>query len=99
MMYLQPKLNKKGAYYPPQSTKAPGLLELPDEFLEEFYNYAGFVALTIEDNTVTAIETRTEDFEAWKATQAKTKEEQAPSEMEQLRADIDYIAIMTGVEL
>lgn len=25
--------------------------------------------------------------------------EQGPSEMEQLRADIDYIAIMTGVEL
>ena len=25
--------------------------------------------------------------------------EQSPSEMEQLRADIDYIAIMTGVEL
>lgn len=25
--------------------------------------------------------------------------EQSPSEMEQLRADVDYIAIMTGVEL
>jgi hypothetical protein len=76
MMYLQPNVDKYGAYYPPQSTKAPGLLELPDEFLEVFYNYGGFVTLTIEGDTVTAIEARTEDFEAWKATQTEEPEEE-----------------------
>lgn len=76
MRYLQSKLSSSGAYYPPQSTKAPGLLELPDEFLEEFYNYAGFVTLTFEGDTVTAIEARAEDFEAWKATQTDETEEE-----------------------
>lgn len=75
MKYLQPNLSSSGAYYPPQSTEAPGLLELPDEFLETFYNYAGFVTLTIEGDTVTAIEARAEDFEAWKATQTEEPEE------------------------
>jgi hypothetical protein len=98
MMYLQPKLNEDGAYYPPQSTKAPGLLDLPDEFIEEFYNCAGFVTLTTEGDAVTAIKARTQDFEAWQAAQVE-EPEPAPSKMEQMRADIDYIAIMTGVEL
>ena len=98
MMYLQPNVDKYGAYYPPQSTKAPGLLELPDELLDKFYNYAGFVALTTEGETVTAIKARAKDFEAWKASQEEEPEE-SPSKMDQMRADIDYIAIMTGVEL
>ena len=46
MYYLRPTPNPGGAYGAPQSSKAPGLLELPDSLLSEFLAYNGFVTLT-----------------------------------------------------
>lgn len=97
MLYINPNKNEMGGYYSPQSTYANGLVQFPEELLSEFIEYNGFVSLTIENNTVIAITPEVEKWEAWKATQ--TEPEATPTEMQQLRADIDYIAIMTGVEL
>ena len=68
MLYINPTPFKEGAYSPPQSLKAKGLINFPDEFLEEFNNYNGFVSLTVEGDTVTAIEPNVEAWEEWKAT-------------------------------
>lgn len=45
MYYLRPTPNPGGAYGAPQSSKALGLLELPDSLLSEFLAYNGFVTL------------------------------------------------------
>lgn len=96
MFYIQPTPNEIGAYSSPQSLKINGLLNFPDEFIDEFVSYNGFVVLSVEGDTVTGIEPNIEAWEKWKATQTETEE---VTELEQLRADIDYIAVMTGVEL
>lgn len=66
MLYINPKKNELGGYNPPQSTFAAGLVNFPEEFLEEFVKYNGFVNLTIEENTVAAIEPDVEAWDAWK---------------------------------
>lgn len=80
-MYIQPTPNPSGAYPAPQSNHAPGLVYLPDAYLETFFSYNGFVVLTITDNAVTAIESNTEAWEAWKAEQPEPVEpEPTPQE-------------------
>lgn len=74
MLYLNPKPFDDGAYSPPQSLKVNGLLEFPDELVKKFVSYNGFVSLTIEGNTVTAIEPNVEAWEAWKATRTEETE-------------------------
>lgn len=50
-----------------------------------------------EDNTLIFDADRYAEIEAEKAVEEEA--EKQPTEMEQMRADIDYIAIMTGIEL
>lgn len=96
MKYLNPIPNISGAYPAPQSNPFPGAIELTDEQAAALVTYNGFV--TIEDGTVSA---NTEAWEAWKAEQAELPEPEAPAptELEQLRADVDYLSAMTGVSL
>lgn len=69
MRFINPTLNEYGGYYPPQTTDAKGLVKFPDEFFEIFQEHNGFVVLTIDGDTVTAIEPNTEAWEKWKKTQ------------------------------
>ena len=80
-MYIRPTPNAGGAYPSPQSSAARGLVQFPDTFLDTFLDYNGFVTLTIENNTVTAIKPNTEAWEAWKAEQPEPVEpEPTPQE-------------------
>ena len=96
MKYLNPAPNPSGAYPAPQSNSFPGCIELTDKQAAMLVTYNGFV--TIEDGTVMP---NTEAWEAWKAEQAELPEPEAPAptELEQLRADVDYLSAMTGVSL
>ena len=69
MYYISKNPNESGAYSNPQSNKFPDSVALSAEQLTEFLQYNGFVNLTIEDETVTAIEPNIEAWEDWKATQ------------------------------
>ena len=73
-MYIKPTPNKSGAYPNPQSSAAHGLVQFPDEFLDTFIAYNGFVTLTIAEDAVTAIEPNTEAWESWKAEQPELVE-------------------------
>lgn len=99
MKYIQRNPNPSGAYPPPQSGEAPGLLELTEEQAALVIQYNGYVTLSVEGDTVT-VTPNMEAWEAWKAEQAdKPAPEAAPTPEEQLRADVDYLAAMTGVML
>lgn len=67
-MYIKPIVSESGAYPPPQSLKAEGLILFPDKLIEKFVKYNGFVILTIKDNAVTSIKANTKAWEEWKAT-------------------------------
>lgn len=90
-MYINATPNKSGAYTAPQYNKFPGSVLLPDDMLNDFIKYNGFVVLTIEDGVITGITPNTQEWEAWKAMQ--------PDPVQQLRenkvADLSAICQKT----
>lgn len=98
MYYLRPTPNPGGAYGAPQSSKAPGLLELPDSLLSEFLAYNGFVTLTVEGEAVTAVTPDTEAWEAWKASLPPDLEPE-PTQLDRVEAQATYTAMMTDTLL
>ena len=80
-------INEKGGYQFrlfPDGEENPCLLDWPDRI--PLYHWDGEVLRRTE-----------EEIEAERA--AMVRPEPEPTEMEQLRADVDFIAVMTGVEL
>ena len=72
MNIIQITANENGAYPPMQSWDSPtppdGYALVPDTVgTESFYSDNGFVVLTIEGDTVTAMEPTMNAWEAWKA--------------------------------
>lgn len=91
-MYLNPETLSN------QSTPAHGLLKLNAEQEELYLAHNGFVRILSTDPV--EIEADTEAWEAWKAEEAeKAAIPTPPTELEQLRADVDFLAAMGGVEL
>ena len=68
MYYINATPNTTGNYGNPQGQLFPNCIKLPDELLSDYLAYNGFVNLTTEGDTVTAVEPNTEAWEAWKAT-------------------------------
>lgn len=82
-----------------QSTPAPGLLELTPEQEKLYLEHNGFVRVLSTNPVV--IEPDLEAWEAWKKAEAEKPEPepQPPTELEQLRADVDFLSAMAGVTL
>lgn len=77
------------------SAKMPvpnGWVEVPAELEAEAKSYLPFIELTVEDGVLVAVAQGV-------IPEPEPVPEPEPTETEQLRADVDYIAIMTGVEL
>lgn len=72
-MYLIPYKSEAGAYPPLQSNKVKGLLEMPGQFMSEFYKAgkraAGFVDIEHDGEKVTSCVWNEENYQAWLATQ------------------------------
>ena len=106
MKYLTSTHNSSGAYPAPQSNPFPGAIPLTDEQAQMVVDYNGFVTVTSHEETIVEDFTKTvyevtpnlEAWEKWKAAQPDP-EEIPPTKEEQLRADVDYLALMTGVDL
>ena len=99
MYYISSVPNTNGNYGNPTSTPFENSLMLPDEFLSEYIKHRGFVIPTTTDGQATSIRVNQKALDTYLAEYPDVKEEDIPSESEQLRADIDYLAIMMGVEL
>ena len=71
-----------------------GWIAVPPQLERTAWDCCGYCELTIEDGVLVDLTPgqRPEPEPA-------PEPEQAPTEMERLRADVDYLAIMTGVEL
>lgn len=82
-----------------QSTYAPGLLLLTPEQEQLYIEHNGFVRVLSANPVV--IEADTKAWEEWKKAEAEKPEPepQPPTELEQLRADVDFLAAMGGVTL
>ena len=92
MLYIKPTPSASGAYSAPQSNPVNGLLKFPDEFLSDFLSYNGFVTLTVNDDTVTAITPNTEAWEKWKASLPEQSEEETET-VPDVQEDTDAMLI------
>lgn len=100
MIYIDQTPNPSGAYPAAKNQPFPGCIPLTDGQATTFRQYNGFVVLSEGPDGETVVTPNTEAWEAWKAANAEMPTETAqPTVEEQLRADLDYLAIMTGVEL
>ena len=99
MYYIQSKPNDSGNYGNPTTTEFENSLMLPDELLSEYIECRGFIVPNILDGKVTIITLNKKALDAYLAEHPDVEEEDIPSESEQMRADIDSLAIMMGVEL
>lgn len=103
MRYIQSTQNQSGAYPPAQEDWFPECIPLTDEQADMLVRHNGFVSITsepdpeMEGSTVTVVP-NTEAWEAWKSS-LPPQPEPEPTEAERLRAGVDFLAAMTGVEL
>lgn len=78
-----------------------GCAVFPDGFYSIFYppnkRVAGFVDITVEDGTVTACTWNEEAYQTYleEHPAASGEDAEAPTELERLRADVDYLLMMT----
>lgn len=98
MYYLNSNQNPSGAYSAPMSNYKPGMLKLPDELLSDFLAYNGFVTLTLEGDTITAVTPNTEAWSAWAAS-VPEETEPAPTQLDRVEAQVTYTAMMTDTLL
>lgn len=103
MNIIQSEPNPSGSRPPIQTWSGPvppaGYIEVPAGVdTSAMQTHAGFVDLTVEGGVVTDI---TGDDAAHQAYLESLPPEvpEPPSELERLRADVDFIAAMQGVEL
>ena len=104
MKIIRKTANPNGAYSPIQSWgygEVPnGYAIVPDTLdTADFYNYNGFITLTIEGDTVAAYTPNVEAWEAWKANLPTIVEEEVPSQLDRIEAQVAYIAMMTDTLL
>lgn len=94
-LYIDPTPNPSGVYPNPKLEPFQGSIELDEAQSEMFLAYKGCVRVVSQNPVV--IEPNEETWKDWQG--VDDSGELPPTETEQLRADIDYIALMTGVEL
>lgn len=110
MKIISKSANPSGSYFSPQDWPEGAAIPMkaavwPDALdTAAFYAHNGFVILDIRQlegvDTVTSYRPNTEAWEAWKQAEAdKPQPETEPTETERLRADVDFLAAMAGVEL
>lgn len=97
MKIIQKQPNASGAFPAPQSWNSnvpPSGYAIIDLDMTEFYEYNGFVTLTIEDDTVTAYTPNVEAWEEWKASLPEPEEpepttEERIAELEATNAELE----------
>lgn len=67
MYYINATPNESGNYGNPMGNSFPGCINLPDDLLTPYIEARGFVTLTLDGNTVTALETNQEALDAYLA--------------------------------
>ena len=90
MHYIQSKPNEFGNYGIPMDQIFTGCLTLPDEFFSLYIEARGFVNLTLDGNTVTAVETNQGALDAY-------LEEYPDNPVEPIPTDHEILMTLLGV--
>ena len=102
MYYINPTLREDGSYPPLQSSKAPGLLAFPAEFMSVFYpeekRAAGFVTIEHDGQAVTACVWNEEAYRAWSESNPEPEPQPEEPTLEERVSGIEN-AIERGLSL
>jgi uncharacterized small protein (DUF1192 family) len=69
MIYINSNPNPSGAYSNPQTQPFPSCVALTDEQAATFFQYNGFVEVTVDNGGAVTVEPNMEVWEAWKKEQ------------------------------
>ena len=84
----------------PDGCLAPdGYAVIPESFAPVWEQYKPFVTVVIEDDVITEMTDNPQVRAAQEAADAEAAANIPPSPAEQMRADVNFIAAMMGVEL
>ena len=97
MYYINSTPNTTGNYGNPMNTPFPNSVALPDELLTPYIEARGFVNLTLDGNTVTAVETNQTALDAYLAENSDTDPVTTPTNEERLSALESAMLSMMGV--
>lgn len=90
MYYINSTPNSTGNHGNPMGQPFPGCVNLPDDLLSPYIDARGFVNLTMDGNTVTAVETNQEALGAY-------LEEYPDNPVEPQPSDHDILMTLLGV--
>lgn len=98
MYYINPTLREDGSYPPLQSSKAPGLLAFPAEYMPVFYpeekRAAGFVTITHDGQAVTSCVWNEDAYQAWSKANPEPEPEPEPE-----ATDTEVLNALLGVSV
>lgn len=86
MYYINELPNESGNHGNPVSNPREGMVALPAELLGDYLAAMGFVFLTVEDGTVTALTINQEAYDAYIAEHPDVPEEDNPTTEDLLNA-------------
>lgn len=86
MYYVKSQPNSTGNHGNPMGQFFDGCLSLPDDLLTPYIEARGFVNLTLDGNTVTAVETNQEALDAYLAEFPDVEPDATPSDTERIAA-------------
>lgn len=93
MFYININAKENGNHGNPFSEKRQGMVALPDELIPTYCDSFGFVDLTIEGETVTAVTRNEEAYQAYINSIPEPEPQPEPmtqSEMEEMLLDQEY---------
>lgn len=99
MYYINSTPNESGNHGNPMRQPFPGCINLPDDLLTPYIEARGFVTLTMDGNTVTAVETNQEALDAYLAEHPDTDPVATPTNEERLSALESAMLSMMGVSI
>ena len=87
MKYIRPTPNPSGAFPPPQSTPAPGLIAISDELAEVVTASSGFVSLTHDGSRVSEVIVLVDELARWNEAHPEAVPESGPATPTQQREE------------
>lgn len=97
MYHINAKHTESGNYGNPMGQPFDGCITLPDDLLTPYIEARGFVTLTLDGNTVTAVETNQDALDAYLAEHPDTDPVPTPTNEERLSALESAMLSMMGV--
>ena len=99
MFYINQTADTSGNHGNPVSHQSEGMVTLPESILSEYISTRGFANLIIEDGIVTNVTINQEAYDAYMKDHPDIPEEETPTQLDTIEAQVLYTALKTDTLL